>query len=67
LFAFSCGALDRTGHAEVESHLESCKTCLNLLALLPDAPLAKRARNAVRETSVGDATPFPKSLNRDNP
>src|SRR5262245_13105948 len=67
LFAFSCGVLDRSFHAEIESHVQVCAQCLNLLALLPDAPLAKRARQAVREVGVGDPTPMPSGGLRADP
>jgi len=67
LFAYSCGVLDRAAHAEIESHVLACAQCLNLLALLPDAPLAKRARDAVRGTGVGDSTSLPHIVPRADP
>ena len=68
LFAYSCGVLDRSAHAEIESHVQACAQCLNVLALLPDAPLAKRARQAVRGgTGVSDPTPLPQPVPRADP
>jgi hypothetical protein len=67
LFAYTCGVLDRSAHADIESHVQACAQCLNLLALLPDAPLAKRAREAVRGTGVGDPTPLPQAVPRADP
>ncbi|HEY2785897.1 MAG TPA: hypothetical protein VGJ05_13085 [Fimbriiglobus sp.] len=63
LFEYSSGGLSRTNHAEIESHVQDCPHCLNLLALLPEAPLAKLARKAVREISTCDRTPLPASGN----
>lgn len=67
LFAFSCGGLTRRSHEEMEAHVQTCPQCLNLLALLPDAPLAKLVREAVRDGSVSDHTPMPPSANQATP
>jgi hypothetical protein len=59
LFSFSAGTLSRSDHAEIENHIQTCSHCLNILTLLPDAPLTKRARRAVKDVSVHDSTPLP--------
>jgi anti-sigma factor RsiW len=67
LFSYASGDLDRAEHAGIEAHVQSCPHCLNVLALLPDAPLLLRARKAVREVSTSDPTPMPQPAKKVGP
>lgn len=56
---FANGGLARAAWDEVERHVAACPHCFRVLQSLPESPLSRRARDAVRRVSVSDHTPFP--------